>query len=217
MAHFHHGTMFSPIKYFFFFFSFSRCVEAQQSCCLAALFFFSGYKVFSTGVKRLIPIWSLAKTTVWRKEKEKSKLTSALYKATESRRSTATLRNIWTKKKEGKRERKYGFMGKEWASDSVHPFSYHSYCQDKLVEKPNFSPLHYHFIFGLGNLLGKGVLVRISVGTQSSRIAEISRNLRSAEEFLPVRQSLLLLSSHPGQWKRLERRRGGGGGTMESV
>lgn len=121
------------------------------------------------------------------------------------------------KKKEGKRERKYGFMGKEWASDSVHPFSYHSYCQDKLVEKPNFSPLHYHFIFGLGNLLGKGVLVRISVGTQSSRIAEISRNLRSAEEFLPVRQSLLLLSSHPGQWKRLERRRGGGGGTMESV
>lgn len=82
------------------------------------------------------------------------------------------------KKKEGKRERKYGFMGKEWASDSVHPFSYHSYCQDKLVEKPNFSPLHYHFIFGLGNLLGKGVLVRISVGTQSSRIAEISRNLR---------------------------------------
>lgn len=104
MAHFHHGTKFSPIKYFFSSSRFPDVLKLNKAVVWLPCFFvfFSGYKVFSTGVKRLIPIWSLAKTTVWRKEKEKSKLTSALYKATESRRSTATLRNIWTKKRRGK-------------------------------------------------------------------------------------------------------------------
>lgn len=108
------------------------------------------------------------------------------------------------KKKEGKRERKYGFMGKEWANDSVHPFSYHSYCQDKLVEKPNFSPLHYHFIFGLGNLLGKGCWSGYLSGRSRAelpRFQEIWGALRNSCQSVSLSSSSRLTLANENVWR----------------
>ena len=60
---------------------------------------------------------------------------------------------------------------------------------------------------------GRELLVWVFVRTEASRRSAIARNLRSAEEFVPVRQSLLLLRHRPAnekvwrKWRTRRRRR----------
>lgn len=95
-------------------------------------------------------------------------------------------------------------MGKEWANDSVHPFSYHSYCQDKLVEKPNFSPLHYHFIFGSEICSEKGCWSGYLSGRSRAelpRFQEIWGALRNSCQSVSLSSSSRLTLANENVWR----------------
>lgn len=131
----------------------------------------------------------------------RGKLTSALQTATASRRSAATLRNIWTGG-----QRRVGV--RQDTHTHTHRYKERAPRAGGGKVEATFSTRTYRFEFrerretksrsACSGRRGAGLDARRE---QESEISgeKNQRNLSSAEEFLPVRQSLLLLSPCSGQ------------------